>query len=152
MKKHLLIFLATFCASISLFGQNNELLYKAISKNDIEKVTKLLNANADPNAVISSGPWMKVNMLITAVNNGNIEIAKLLIDKKANVNWKDGFNTTALMYAASNGNKGMVILLLDNGADFNANDGQGNTVLSAAKEGKNEEVIQIIENKIKNNK
>jgi ankyrin repeat protein len=152
MKNCILIWLAVLCFSFSALGQNNEILYKAIIKNDVEKVTKLLNADADPNAVISSGSWMKVNMLITAVNNNNLQIAKLLIEKKADVNWKDGFKTTALMYAVSIGNKNMVTLLLDNGADFNANDGQGNTVLSAAKEGKNEEVIQIIENRIKSNK
>jgi ankyrin repeat protein len=53
------------------------------------------------------------------------------------------------MYAASKGNREIVKLLLENDADVNATDGQGNTVLSAAKESKNEEVIRIIEERLK---
>jgi len=147
MKKLITTLWFSICI-ISVFGQKvNEQLYKAIVKNDSEKVAKLLKQNADPNYIISSGPWMKVNMLITAINNDNIEIVKLLISTKADVNWKDGFNTTALMYAAAKGNKDIVILLLDNGADINATDGQGNTVLTAAKESKNQDVIKLIEDR-----
>jgi len=88
-------------------------------------------------------------MLITAVNSAKIEIAKMLIDKKADVNWKDGFNTTALMYAASKGNKDMVVMLLNNGANIDDNDGQGNSVLSAAKRSKNKELVRFIQKQLK---
>src|SRR6188768_634405 len=105
MKKTLFAFLFTLFSILFVAGQkSNEKLYNAIVKNDKERVAQLLEDKANPNYIISSGPWMKVNMLITAVNNNNIEIVKLLINKKADVNWKDGFNTTALMYAASKGN------------------------------------------------
>jgi ankyrin repeat protein len=92
---------------------------------------------------------MTVNMLVLAVNNDNFDIAKILITNKVNVNWKDGFQTSALMYAAAKGNKEMAVLLLDNGADVNANDGKGNTVLSAAKESENKELINYIQEKQK---
>jgi ankyrin repeat protein len=150
MKKTLFLLLFALFNILSVAGQkNNQKLYQAIIKNDKKQVAKLLEDKADPNYTISSGSWMKVNMLITAVNNNDIGIVKLLIDKKADVNWKDGFNTTALMYAASKGNREIVKLLLENDADVNATDGQGNTVLSAAKESKNEEVIRIIEERLK---
>src|SRR6185295_17479607 len=110
MGKKLLILLTVFCISLFVNGQDkSENLYQAIVKNDVDKVAELLKDSADANHIKSSGPWMKVSMLITAVNNGNIDIVKLLIDHKADVNWKDRFNTTALMYAASKGNKDMVV-------------------------------------------
>jgi uncharacterized protein len=149
MKKILITFFLSLFVVLSAIGQkSNEKLYNAIVKNDKKQVAKLLEEDADPNYVVSSGPWMKANMLITAINNNNLEITKLLINKKADVNWKDGFNTTALMYAASKGNKEIVLFLLESGADVRATDGQGNTVLTAAKESKNEEVIKLIQEKL----
>jgi uncharacterized protein len=127
---------------------NDEQLYAAIQKNDKAVVESLLRKKADPNYVKQAGPWMKVSPLITAVNNANVEIVMLLIANNAQVDWRDGFNTTALMYAAANGNKEIVELLIANGADVNSTDGDGNTVLTAAKESKNEEVIALIESKL----
>jgi ankyrin repeat protein len=153
MRKTIAILLTITCMTFYAFGQdNNEKLYKGIAKGDTSIVKQLLNDKADPNYIKAEGSWMKVNMLITAVNNGNIDIVKMLIANKADVKWKDEFKTTALIYAASNGNKEIVVLLLDNGADINDNDGQGNTVLSAAKESKNKELITFIEEKLKEKK
>jgi uncharacterized protein len=135
--------------SVISFGQNKgEKLYNSVVKNDTEKSMKLISENADVNYVKESG-WVKVNTLITAINNSNVEIVKALLEHKADVNWKDGFNTTALLYAASKGNRQIVDLLLKYGADINADDGQGNTVLTAAKESKNSELIAFIEAKMK---
>ena len=154
MKKTFTILFTIICATFFASGQsNNEKLYRAIVNNDTALVKQLLDNKADPNFVIAQGPWMKVNMLITAVvNSGNIEIVKMLIANKADVKWKDGFKTTALMYAASSGNKEIVVLLLDNGADINDKDEQGNNVLSSAKESKNDELIKFIENKLNEKK
>ncbi len=153
MRKLLLALFTTFCFSFYVKAQDiNEQLYLSITKNDKEKTSQLLKEGANANYIKSSGPWMKVSMLTTAVNNGNIDIVKDLISNKANVNWKDGFQTTALMYAAAKGNKEMVILLLDNGADINANDGKGNTVFSAAQESKNKELINYLDERKKSEK
>ena len=150
MKKAITILLIIINAALCAFGQNNnEKLYQAIIKSDTVTVKQLLRDKADPDFIKAQGPWMKVNMLITAVNKENISIVKMLVASKANVKWKDGFNTTALIYAAGKGNKKMVILLLDNGADINDNDGKGNTVLSAAKESKNKELIEFVKRKLK---
>jgi uncharacterized protein len=150
MKKRITILLTIIYTTLYVFGQdNNEKLYQAIVKNDTSLVRQLLNDKADPNFIKSQGPWMKVSMLITAVNNGNIEIVRMLIASKADVKWKDGFQSTALMYAAAKGSQEIVVLLLDNGADINDNDGQGNTVLTAAKESGNKELIKFIKEKLK---
>ena len=91
---------------------------------------------------------MKASVLTTAVNNRDVAVVKMLLARQADVNWKDGFNTTALMYAAALGNKELTTLLLAAGADARASDGKGNTVLSAAEEGKNQEIIQLIQDRL----
>ncbi|WP_293305400.1 ankyrin repeat domain-containing protein [Pedobacter sp. UBA5917] len=150
MKKLLLTLLTILYISFYASAQTkNDDLYSAIAKNNTEKAIDLLKNGASANYIKSVGPWMKVNMLITAVNNKNVDIVKLLLENKADVNWRDGFNTTALMYAAAKANRTIIDMLLDNGADINANDGKGNTVLSAAKESKNEELIKYIEDRLK---
>jgi len=148
MKKRFLTLLILLI-SIASFGQNkDEKLYNLVVKNDTKNAIKLISENADVNYVKKLG-WAKVNLLITAINNINVEVVKSLLENNADVNWKDGFNSSALMYAASKGNKEIVDLLLKYGADINANDGLGNTVLTAAKESKNAELILFIESKMK---
>lgn len=150
MKKLILLIALSLSTSVSTMAQGkSEQLYAAVQKNDKAKVEALLKKKADPNYIKQAGPWMKVSPLITAVNNANVEIVKLLIANNALVDWRDGFNTTALMYAAAKGNKEIVELLIVNGADVNSTDGEGNTVLTAAKEGKNEKVIALIESKLR---
>lgn len=146
--KNILTLLIIFISSASFGQDNGELLYNLVVKNDTEQSIKLISENANVNYVKESG-MVKVNALITAINNKNIEIVRSLLKHKADVNWKDGFQTTALMYAAASGSKEMVELLLNSGADIKAKDGMGNTVLSAAKESGNEEVVKLIKQGMK---
>lgn len=153
MKKAFATLLLFLSFSLSAKAQSkNELLYLSIVRNEPEKVAQLLDDNANANYVLAKGPWMKVSVLITAINNEHIEMVKALIKSKADVNWKDGFNSTALMYAAAKGNIEMVNLLLENGADVTADDGKGNTVLTAAAESKNTELIKLIQQRLKTGK
>ena len=148
--KILTILICLLGLTFSTVAQNNsEQLYGAVTKNDKDKVEKLIEQGADVNYVKQAGSWMKVSVLITSVNNKDLDIAKLLLDNKADVNWKDGFKTPAILYAANTGSIEMVKLLLANGADINDNDGQGNTVLTAAKESKNKDLIAFVEESIK---
>lgn len=142
----LICFLALTLSTVA--QDKGEQLYEAVTKNDKDKVEKLIERGADVNYVKEAGPWMKVSVLITAVNNKNLDIAKFLLDKKANVNWKDGFNTSAILYGASSGSIDMVKLLLEYGADINDNDGKGNTVLTAAIESKNKKITSFVEEKM----
>jgi uncharacterized protein len=150
MKKYLLAIFLVCCLSFIGSSQNqNQQLYKAITKDDTTLVAKLLIEKADPNYIVTVGAF-QMNMLCTAINTGKeIGVVRLLLKYKADVNWKDAFNSTPLMYAAAKGDKNMFMLLLDNGADINANDGNGNTVLTAAKESKNKELITLIEERLK---
>ena len=68
--------------------------------------------------------------LINAAKNGNINKAKTLISKGANVNAKDYSNgMTALMWAIEKGHLDTAKLLISKGADINAKDNVGGTAL-----------------------
>lgn len=153
------ILFSLFALIISLFASltsiaqtstdKSDQLFQAVRKSQVPLVKAFLDQNADPNYIKATGPWMKTNLLITAVNKENLEVVKLLVLHKADINWKDGFNTSALMYAGTKGNKEIFLYLLENGADIHATDGHGNTVLSAAREGGNKELIALVEEKLK---
>jgi ankyrin repeat protein len=132
----------------SSFAQDkNDLLYDAIIKSDKPTVEKLLAEGASANYVKELKPWLRVSMLIAAVDHNDLEIVRLLLTNKASVGFRDGFNTTAIIYAASNGELEMVKLLVQSGADVNDNDGKGNSVLSAAKESQEADLIAFVVSK-----
>lgn len=149
MKKTGFLLAALLVTATCAFGQApSERLYQAVVQRDTAAVRQALVSQADPNYVVAKGPWMKASMLTTAVNNRDVAVVKLLLARRADVNWKDGFNTTALMYAAALGNQEITALLLAAGADVRASDGKGNDVLSAAQEGRNKAVIDLIQAKL----
>jgi len=131
----------------SLAQTKNDLLYEAIIKSDKASVEKLLAEGASVNYVKELKPWLLVSMLIASVDHQNVDIVRLVLAKKPDVNYRDGFNMTAIMYAASNGELEMVKLLVAAGANVNDNDGKGNSVLSAAKESQEAELIAFVESK-----
>jgi ankyrin repeat protein len=57
--------------------------------------------------------------LMTAVDNGQIDTVKVLLDKGANINVVDNNGLTLLMYAAKSGSADMAKLLLSRGAKIN---------------------------------
>jgi ankyrin repeat protein len=126
----------------------NEQLLKALKIKNAGMVEQLLKAGANVNYVQDMNSF-KVNLLILAIINQDIPTIHVLVEHKADLNWRDGFDDTALMYAAQIGNTLIISYLLDNGADIHAKDDKGNTVLSAAKEGKHEDAIKLIESKLK---
>ena len=139
--------------SISSMAQSkNDLLFRDVQNNNIADVQSILKSGGDVNHFVEAkSPYVKVNLLITAVNIKSVEMAKLLLDTKADINWKDGFNNRAIYYAARSGNLDMVKLLLKYGASVNDKDGNGNPVLTAAKESQNPEMISFVETKLKEN-
>ena len=92
---------------------------KAVEAGDLPAVKKLLEAGADPNtrpAQALCPKWNKkdvdpatgaMTMLMLATASGHGDIAKLLLDKKADPLATDQFNKTAAMYALEFGHSGM---------------------------------------------
>ncbi|KAM0145600.1 hypothetical protein ACHAPG_011547, partial [Botrytis cinerea] len=85
-----------------------------------------------------------VNALQAAAWKGNQEVIKLLLDRGADVNAQGGEYGNALQAAAWEGNQEIVKLLLDRGADVNAQGGYyGNALQAAAWDG-NQEMVKLL--------
>ncbi len=145
--KKVIIALTICLMQLSLVSQTkNDQLFKSIQAGDKAKVAALLTAGCDANYFIVGDPEIKVSCLIAAVNfNTSTDIAKLLIDSKADVNWKDNLKNSAIMYAVKNNNLPMIKLLVANGAKLNEVDAQGKTLLFTANEFGYTEVVNYLE-------
>jgi len=148
--KRTILFIATFfCFAAAAHAQApSKELATAILKNNAATAETLLAAGANPNAAIEVVPGFPTTYLITAAANGSLDLVKLLLKYKAQVNQLDGFKATALMAAAGKGHKAMVELLLASGADAKAKDDDGKDALAMAKESGNKEVVALLEQKI----
>jgi len=93
----------------------------------------LLEAKADPNAALLSGE----TPLMTAVDKGNADAARALVEHGANVNLKESRGgQTALMWAVANKHPEIVKLLVEHGADVRARSkGDFTPLLFAAQQG-----------------
>jgi len=125
------------------------LVFAAGSGNE-EFAAKLLSKGVDPDCRLprldGSTP------LLMAASNGHVGIAKLLIDRKADVNRKDPHGDTALMAAVRFGSIPMVELLLAAGAEPSARDFDGRTPLVwAARSGRADMVKLLLDHGVSRN-
>jgi len=102
-------------------------LITAVICDDLRAVQKLLDSG-----VSADSRWKSehnVTALIDAIIRERFNIAKLLIEKGADVNLNDDLGRSALMMAASWGNLEILESLIEKGADINAQDNYGSTPL-----------------------
>jgi len=93
---------------------------QVVEKGDINGVKTLLDQGADVNQKGGGGLLNDSNALDFASSRGHLSIAKLLLDRGANVDAASGnMGWTALSTAAYNAQTDMVNLLIDRGADIN---------------------------------
>ena len=123
-------------------------VYAAVVKNKPADVDALLGAGADANAAVEMMPGFPTTFLIIAAGNGHLDVVKVLLKNKAQIDKTDSFLMTPLMAAAANGSLDVVQFLLTNGANPKAKDKDGKDMLAAAKEGENEDVIKLIKSKL----
>lgn len=91
--------------------------------NNNAKIIDLLEVlNGNQNIDVDSIDEYNETLLHKVARSGNIETAKYLIERGANVNAIDVDGGTPLHYAACNAHLEIVKLLIDNGADINAQD------------------------------
>jgi len=102
-------------------------LQAAARAGDIEKVKSLLAAGANVNEEAPQG-WTALHR---ACENGHTEVARLLIERGADVNAMVD-RGSPLLFAAARGDKRTVELLLSKGANINIKTRQGRTPLFAA--------------------
>jgi len=84
--------------------------------------------------------------LIKSSAKNDIELAKLSIEKGADVNLQDMNGYTPLMIASNFGHIDIVTLLIEKGADFKIQANNGETALSLAEKKGREKVINFLKN------
>ncbi len=107
-----------------------------------ETTEYLIGKSVDVNAVARNTTGFTA--LTGAVANNHTEIAKLLVKRGAQVNYRYEGGFSPLMGASENGNIELVNFLLANGADPNAKTRDGKTPLTFAKEKKHSEVVETL--------
>lgn len=85
----------------------------------------LLRSGADPNLKLDSG----YPLLVSAVNEDDVDFARLLVKNKADINCANTRGVPILSIAAYDNSFSMVRLLVENGADIHAGDSEGCTAL-----------------------
>jgi ankyrin repeat protein len=112
-----------------------QLLERAIEKQDVKGLKAALSKGADPNASLDNGHIP----LVGAVLTGNEQIVTALIEGGANPKRKSALGETALQYAP---NVKIAALLVAAGANINAVDDYGGTPLSMAASNGHPELIK----------
>jgi len=110
-------------------------LYMGSSRGDVEVMRALFNHGADPNAECHDNEHydvVKSTPLLFASKNGRLEIARVLLENVADVNYKDNEGRSLLQIASRHPFNGLARLLLDQGANPSAPDHHGTTALHDA--------------------
>lgn len=114
----------------------------AIDCNHYEVVKALLDNDFDPDDGLEMGDYISTP-LIRAITCDKIEIAKLLIEGGANVNFHTGL-FTPLACAVTEGKPYMVELLLERGADPYWTDCSGKTLYEVAEMKKLQKIFDLM--------
>src|SRR5258706_4866617 len=126
-KKLLAICVVTGAAWGADSADPSEAFYSAIRGNDLTKLKAMLAGGSNA-ANHKDGRGLTPLMYAAAV--GSADAMKVLIDKGADVNTKNAFDSTALMWSVTDLSK--VRLLVEDGGDVNAVSKQGPTALLRA--------------------
>jgi len=130
-------------------AQKRTLLMYAAFNGHTNIIQILLTAGANVNTTDESGS----TALMFAASGKNLPAVKLLVKKGAKVNAIDtNEHWTPLMWAAAEGQTEIVSYLLKKGANPALKDVDGDTAESFATSKKHPEVVQVIQNHIKNRK
>jgi len=113
----------------------------AVRENRIDDVKELLKSGADVNAQDMFGGNTGLHW---AARLGLKEMARLLIDNRANPNARNDDNDTPLHWAAREGQKELAVILLAHGARVNVVDRDGWTPLRWAQVQGHENLARIL--------
>ena len=147
----------------------------AVTVNNIELVKTLLDAGADfslkdkkgnlavmyahtvgfkeiANLLRKAEDKFGRNSLVKAVAFDDKPEVLTLLSYGFNINSIDSYGFTPLMHASTGGNKQMVLLLLSNGANPSSIANNGKTAASLAFDCDHAEIVEVLEQRTKNNK
>jgi uncharacterized protein len=118
-------------------------LRRAAQSGQVEAAKLLLDKGVSPNQ-----PGDNESPLMTAATQENPALLKLLVERGANVNYKNEYGTTALTLAVKNKKPASVKLLLEKGADVSGEDkgnhGTHGTALLLAAQGVRLDLVQAL--------
>ncbi|MEP6847930.1 MAG: ankyrin repeat domain-containing protein [Acidobacteriota bacterium] len=121
-------------------------LFMAIAQSDNEAVERSVNEGFDINQKDSEGR----TALHIAVEHGNLDIVRFLLDKKAKVNAKDNDMLTPIWMLTEVGDEETKLeilkLLMRHGGDINIRNEEKETLLMMASDDDNIEVVRILLN------
>lgn len=119
-------------------------LIKAVTDNDIEKVSEILKDDKYP---INEVNGQNESALLIATHNNFVEIAKELIDKGADVNQQDSIEDSPYLYAGAQGKTEILSYMLENSQPNQNiyNRFGGNTIIPAAEKGHLDTVKVLLE-------
>ena len=116
------------------------LLISAIKNDRSNKaITYLLNNGADSNKKVGG-----ITPLMYALAYQNLSAVKLLINKKADINYVTKDGQSAIVFAIKGRNKEALQLLLDNGADKNIKIRENYTAVDLAKEENSRDILEVL--------
>jgi len=127
----------------TVFAQDRqtENLWKAVNAGNVTDARAAIQRRADVNNRNSAGSII----ISRAVQNGNIEIVRLLLDNGANPNVIGTVSSDhPLTNAIEKGNLEMVKLLIDKGANVNARNSIGSSPLRSAISEGNIEMVKLL--------
>ena len=111
---------------------NHDILSTAVQKRLVDIVGALLESKANPNVIEGGNVNDYGTPLMEAIVNGDIAIAKMLLQHGANINAISQHKKTALSVAVEANHENAVKLLIENGANINAVNDSGATALDLA--------------------
>ena len=129
-----------FAIAGASLGQSLDELFKAADAGDAKTVATFLNKGLDPNSTDKQGN----TLLMIAAVQGHEALAKLLIDRKADVARRSPAGDSALMLASLKGHLGIVKLLVEHRAPISYSTGWA-PLHYAAFEGRTEVVRYLLE-------
>jgi uncharacterized protein len=115
----------------------NKQLIEAIKEANVNRVLELLSKEAEPNAHYEDVP------LLMAIQYGQTEIVKVLLEAGADPNYEDEDQYTMLMFAASAGYLEIVRILVNKGACVSVI-GKGSSALSIAVQAGHQEIVEYL--------
>ena len=132
------VVLASLTTGCTFVGNDN--LNQAALAGDRAHCEALLNNGADVNGVGMHG----MKPLMSAARSGNLEAARYLVSKGADVNAHND-SGSALMWAVNSGNEELVRFLLVSGADPEWANALGSTVVDLARQRGATNMIPILQ-------
>jgi ankyrin repeat protein len=107
-------------------------LARACARGHLAVATRLLSAGA---SVHTANAYARTPLLLVARESGHVELARLLLDRKADIDARDKFGDTSLNLAAWRGFRPVVDLLLERGAAIPEDARARSLLLSQAAQG-----------------